>query len=102
MCSDESSSECAKKCLCLEKLIAPCVIKVAFWLGVVVVFCLGVKTMVTEDFAGGLILMVLGPVAVRVVAEFLLMPFKMLEAVTAIKNAQGPPNPACDKTPPTA
>ena len=99
MCSDESP-ECSKKFLCFEKLIAPCVIKAAFWLGVLVVFCLGVKIMVTQDFPGGLALMVLGPVAVRVVAELLLMPFKMLEAVTAIKNAQGQPNPACDKTPP--
>lgn len=79
-----------------RKLIAPRVIRVVFWVGAVVVFLGGLTHMVKDEFFSGLIIMFLGPIAVRVIAEFLLMGFKIYDLLVEIRDAlkaNAPANP---------
>jgi hypothetical protein len=87
MPNNECSPDCLREFLSFRKLIAPTVIKVLFWIGVVVVFFGGMTVMVKDNFVGGLLLAIVCPIAVRVVAELLHMPFKIHEAVVEVRDA---------------
>ena len=72
-----------------RQMITPVIVRILFWVGVVVVFLVGLKVMMTEDFGGGLILMVAGPVVVRIVSEVILVPFLIHDRLT--KAGPAPP-----------
>jgi hypothetical protein len=78
-----------------RKMITPTIIQVLFWVGVVVSVIAGLATMVMSfsDYGGGagtffagLLMLVLGPVMVRVYCELLILFFRMNETLTDIKN----------------
>jgi hypothetical protein len=81
MSTNGCSPGCFGEYLCFKKLIAPVVIQVLFWIGVLAVFCTGLKVLITKDFVAGLLLMIVGPFLVRLVAELLLVWFKIYEAL---------------------
>lgn len=71
-----------------EKMITPTVIKVIYFLGIAGVLIGGafnlVSSLVKGNIGGiimGLLMMILGPIMVRVYAEFLVLGFKILEAL---------------------
>ncbi len=74
---------CSCDYMAYKKFITPCVIKILLCVGVVVAFFGGITFMVREDFVAGLLIVFLGPVAVRVASEYLMMPFRILEAIEA-------------------
>ncbi len=78
-----------------RKMITPVIIQVLFWVGVAgtVIAALVVMAMSfgssgggAAQFLGGLILLVLGPVGVRIYCELLILFFRMNETLTEIKN----------------
>ena len=77
-----------------RKMITPAIIQILFWVGVVGSVIAGLVIMGTSFnsyyggigvFLGGLLTLVLGPVAVRVYCELLILFFRMNETLTDIK-----------------
>lgn len=78
-----------------RKMITPAIIQVLFWVGAVVSVLAGLVTMATSfgrygrgavTFLGGLFMIILGPVVVRIYCELLILFFRMNETLTEIKN----------------
>jgi hypothetical protein len=78
-----------------RKMITPTIIQILFWVGVAgsVIGALVVMAMSfgsfgggAAQFLGGLVMLVLGPVAVRIYCELLILFFRMNETLTDIKN----------------
>jgi hypothetical protein len=77
-----------------RKMITPVIIQILFWVGVgaSVIGALGMMVVgVTSDGQGimvlvGLVMLVLGPVLVRIYCELLILFFRMNETLTEIKN----------------
>lgn len=64
-----------------RRMVTPVLIQVLFWLGVLAVVGTGVVMMITEDVLVGLAILVLGPIAVRVYAELLIVLFRIHTAL---------------------
>ena len=93
--------------LSFRKMITPIIIQILFWIGCVVCVIAGLVTMATSSgpygssssALGGLLLIVLGPLAVRVYCELLIVLFRMNETLTDIRSAMltRPPGPASSR-----
>jgi hypothetical protein len=70
--------------LTFEKMIAPVVIQILFWIGVVAVVISGLFTLFAASFISGLLIIILGPIAVRVYCEVLLVFFRILDNLREI------------------
>lgn len=70
--------------LTFRKMITPVVIQVVFWIGIVGVVVAGIVQL-TQNFIGGIAIIVLGPLAVRVYAEILIVLFEMNAALQDIR-----------------
>ena len=79
-----------------RKMITPMIIQVLFWIGAVLSVLGGLVTMATSfgryggggaQFLGGLLVIVLGPVVVRIYCELLILFFRMNETLSEIKDA---------------
>jgi hypothetical protein len=79
-----------------KKMITPMIIQVLFWVGAVLSILGGLVTMATSfgryggggaQFLGGLLVIVLGPVVVRIYCELLILFFRMNETLSEIKDA---------------
>ena len=77
-----------------RKMITPVIIQILFWVGVggAVIGALVVMAMSfgsygggAAQFLGGLVLLVVGPVMVRIYCELLILFFRMNETLTEIK-----------------
>ena len=78
-----------------RKMITPAIIQVLFWVGAVMSVLAGLVTMGSSfgrygggaaAFLGGLLIIILGPVVVRIYCELLILFFRMNETLTEIKN----------------
>jgi hypothetical protein len=78
-----------------RKMITPVIIQVLFWVGVAgsVISALVIMAMSfsssgggAAQFLGGLVMLVVGPVVVRIYCELLILFFRMNETLTDIKN----------------
>ena len=75
-----------------NKMITPPLIKILFWIGVVA--CIGESVRLSAD-AGGtltfqmLLIIVLGPIALRLTCELLLVPFSIHATLVEIRNSLG-------------
>ena len=77
-----------------RKMITPVIIQVLFWVGVAGTVIAALVMMATSfsssgggaQFLGGLVMLVLGPVVVRIYCELLILFFRMNETLTDIKN----------------
>jgi hypothetical protein len=77
-----------------KTMITPLVIQILFWVGAAFSVLGGLVTMATSfgfyggggaQFLGGLLIIVLGPVFVRIYCELLILLFRMNETLTEIK-----------------
>ena len=77
-------------------MVTPVIIQILFWLGVAAAVLFGLVTMGTSfgrfgggagQFFGGLLIIVIGPVIVRIYCELLILLFRMNETLTEIKNS---------------
>ena len=85
-----------KDFLSFRKMITPIIIQVLFWVGASGMVIASLVTMVSSlsrygsgigGFFGGLLMLVIGPVMVRVYCELLILLFRMNETLTEIKNS---------------
>jgi hypothetical protein len=78
--------------LAFRRMITPVIIQIIFWIGAIGFFIGGIVTIVTSSdgeagqIAGGIILIILGPLVVRIGCEMLILFFRMNETLTEIKN----------------
>jgi len=80
-----------------DKMITPTIIKILFWLGLVVSVIAGfilIVTGATSRYGGGgqvligLLTLVIGPLAVRLQCEFIIIMFKIHESLVLIQTNQ--------------
>ena len=78
-----------------RKMITPVIIQVLFWVGAAMTVLAGLFAMASSfghygggagTFLGGLFIIILGPVAVRIYCELLILLFRMNETLTEIKD----------------
>jgi len=67
-----------------NKMVTPVIIQVLFWLFTVVVVVGGLGSLSQGEAVGGIVMILLGPVIVRIYAELLLVIFKINDAVQSI------------------
>ena len=75
--------------LTFEKMIAPILIQVIFWIGVVVVVLSGIVTLFSAGFQGviaGLLIIIVGPLVVRIYCELLIVLFRIYDHVREIRD----------------
>jgi hypothetical protein len=70
--------------LTFDKMIAPVVIQVLFWIGVVFIVIAGLISLFSGAFLTGLAMIILGPIVVRVYCEVLLVFFRILDNLREI------------------
>ena len=84
-----------KDWLSFDKMIAPIIIKILFWIGSVAFVIYGIVTIINSfrmshgaviAFFGGLLIMILGPIMVRVWCEILIVIFKIHDSLVELKN----------------
>jgi hypothetical protein len=75
-----------------RRMITPIIIEIIFWVGVVgcVLGGLVIAAQGGSKAVGGIFLLILGPLAVRVYCEILIVVFRMNENLTAIRQAARP------------
>jgi len=85
-----------KKILNFDVMVAPLVIKILFWIGAAFCIIMGLLSIVQgfgayigggELILSGLLLIVLGPVAIRVYCELLIIMFKMFDTMKSIQRS---------------
>ena len=81
--------------LAFRRTITSLIIKIVFWIGLIVILVLGIVAIVDgvsndsdigEVIAGGVLILILGPIIWRVFCEFLLLTFRILENLADIRN----------------
>jgi hypothetical protein len=83
-----------KDWLSFDKMIAPIIIKILFWIGSVAFIIYGIVIIINSlgrhgsvaIFFGGLLTMILGPIMVRVWCEILIVIFKIHDSLVDMKN----------------
>ena len=79
-----------------RKMITPTIIQILFWVGVAGAVIAALVVMATSfsssgggviQFLGGLVMLVVGPVMVRVYCEILILFFRMNESLADIKDS---------------
>ena len=74
--------------LTFEKMITPLIIQIVFWLGVVVTVLGGLTTMFTTSFFYGLMILVLGPLVIRIYCEITIIFFRIHDTLRDIRDSQ--------------
>jgi len=76
-----------------RKMVTPVIIEILFWVGVIVcivagliLIVTGIKTGVAQSVLSGVLLIIFGPLAVRVYCEILIVFFRINETLTEIKH----------------
>lgn len=73
--------------LSFRRMLTPVIIQIVFWLGVAGCVLSGLFTMGTS-FWRGLVIIVLGPIMVRIWCELVMVVFRINETLTDIRNHQ--------------
>ncbi|MFW5923082.1 MAG: DUF4282 domain-containing protein [Planctomycetota bacterium] len=74
-----------KDFLLFKKMITPVFIQVAFWIGVVACLISGI-VLLRENPMGGILIILLGPIGVRIYCEIIILAFSINDTLTEIKN----------------
>jgi len=84
-----------KDFLAFRRMITPLIIQIIFWIGIGICVIAGIASIiigVVKRYGGGplvlygILLLVFGPIAVRIYCEMLILFFRMNETLTEIKN----------------
>jgi hypothetical protein len=67
-----------------KKMITPVIIQVLFWLFAAVVVIMGLVALSMRQPIGGIVMIFIGPIVVRIWAEMTLVVFRINDAVQAI------------------
>jgi Domain of unknown function (DUF4282) len=71
--------------LSFRRMITPIIIQIIFWIAIVGVV-IGSFVAMQESPAGGIAILIFGPIVVRIYAELLMVIFRMNETLTDIRN----------------
>ncbi|MBX6322579.1 MAG: DUF4282 domain-containing protein [Rhodospirillaceae bacterium] len=73
-----------------RRMITPVIIQAIFWIGVVVCIILGIVAIANGVTAGerivGIVLLVLGPIVVRMYCEFFIVVFRINDNIADMRN----------------
>ena len=73
-----------------RRMVTPILIQIIYWIATVTVIMVGLVLLIGgEDFGqrfGGFLILILGPLVVRIYAELSMLLFRMNETLTEIKN----------------
>ena len=73
-----------------RRMITPVIIQAVFWIGVVVCILLGIATIANGVFVeqriGGIVLLILGPIVVRMYCEFFIVAFRINDNIADMRN----------------
>jgi hypothetical protein len=72
--------------LSFDTMITPLIIKIVFWIGVAGCVIGGIVMMIQGSFLTGLLVLVLGPICVRIYCEILIVIFRIHESLVEIKH----------------
>lgn len=74
--------------LSFKKLITPTLVRILFWLAIIVVLFHAIALIFGGEFWAGLAFLLLGPIGVRVYCEILIVIFEMNNTLTEIRDNQ--------------
>ncbi|MCX7806077.1 MAG: DUF4282 domain-containing protein [Planctomycetota bacterium] len=72
--------------LTFRKMITPVIIRILFWIGVAAMIIGGFASLVAGHYLLGIMLMLLGPICVRIYCEILILFFIINDTLTDIRN----------------
>lgn len=75
-----------KDFLTFKRMLTPVIIYTLFWVGSLICFVVGIYDLFKGVYGIGLIIFFFGPVAIRVMCEFIILFFRMNETITEINN----------------
>jgi hypothetical protein len=71
--------------LCFRRMLLPWLIQICFWVGIILCILAGINTLYHEHAVlKALKSLIFGPIALRVICEFLILFFRMNETLTDI------------------
>ncbi len=88
---DGEGGEIVKEFLRFRKMITPVIIQIVFWIGVVGSILAGVALLFQggglglQSLVNGVLMIILGPIAVRVYCELLILLFRINENLIAVR-----------------
>ena len=86
-----------------RKMVTPVIIQILFWVGVAGSIIAGLAAMAGDSVLGGLLILVLGPLFVRIYCELLIVIFRIHDSLRAVERNTAPGAPATAETiPPPA
>jgi hypothetical protein len=71
--------------LTFDKFITPVIIQIIFWIGLAGIVIMALLAIVNGAALQGLLLLIFGPIVLRIYTEILLVAFKMLEELQEIR-----------------
>ena len=74
--------------LTFRRMITPVFIQIIFWIAVIGIVIAGLVQISNGKTAAGILLLLLGPLGVRIYAEILIVIFRMNESLLDIRNAK--------------
>jgi hypothetical protein len=75
-----------KEFITFEKMIAPIIITILFWIAVLADVIIAFGIMFTESFPAGLAILIFGPLLLRVYFEIMIVIFKIFETLKEIRD----------------
>jgi hypothetical protein len=69
-----------------DRLITPTIIKIVYWLGIAAVVIAGIVAIATGEAFAGLLTIILGPIAVRVYCELLILLFRIHDSLVEVRD----------------
>lgn len=82
-----------------RKMVTPVIIQIVFWILFAIVVLVGLLTL-AQNVLGGLLILVVGPIAVRIYAEILIVLFQINEALQELRENSRRAATATAPTPP--
>lgn len=71
--------------LTFDKFITPVIIQIIFWIGLAGIVIMALLAIVNGAALQGLLVLIFGPIVLRIYTEILLVAFKMLEELQEIR-----------------
>ena len=103
-----------KDFLTFRRMVVPAVVKIFFWVGVAACLIIGIAVMImgkwfpqpSQAILGGLLIILFGPLMVRLACEGIIIIFRIHDTLTEIKplmakDKAAPPSPPSSQAPPS-
>lgn len=82
-----------KEILSFRRMVTPFLVKVIFWIGLVICWSVGIRDLLQSKFLLGILLLTLGTLAVRIFCEVLILFFQinntLLDILKCLKTQSG-------------